>query len=115
MIDLMGDVQQKLDAAMHTTVSQAQDDLLVYFRGGSDIALGQGGKRYLELLSSLELLAFACAQGIADSATTHTYLRTLERTKVISLSFLKDLQRIVDSTAYEHLYSLLVEIQRREG
>lgn len=92
-------------------VEDAQKDVLDYYRGKRD-DLSPGATAFLDLLNSLDLLAFAVKSRMVDKAKTNEHIRTLVSPSLLSQSFLKEFQACCgDVFVYEHLYEYFIQLR----
>jgi hypothetical protein len=96
--------------AGYTPVEVAQQEVLDYY-SGSRPDLTAGAEGYLDLLNSLDLLAFAVQAGMVNKKKANEHIRTLISPSLLSQTFLKKFQKCCgDGAVYEHLYNYFVEL-----
>jgi hypothetical protein len=87
VLDLLRDVDAKSRDVIGHSVQYAKQAIITCYRDGND-ELPQGAMAYLALLSSLDLLAFATAKGLAEATLVNEHVETLLRPSAVSLNFL---------------------------
>jgi hypothetical protein len=89
-------------------IAAVQKNIIRAYKG--EAALTDDDKLYLVFLNSLDLLAFARAEGVADQKLVDRYIPTLLRSNTITVDFLNQFQACCsDRQVYEHLSALLQE------
>jgi hypothetical protein len=102
-------VNVALDRAWAFPMDLAQQQILDYWTGKT-ADLTEGAKAYLNLLTTLDLLALAVHKGIVDNALVAHYVKTLVNDQLLSQSYLKKLQDCCKNEhIYEDLYKYFVE------
>jgi hypothetical protein len=89
-------------------IGAVQNNIIRAYKG--EAALTDDDKLYLVFLNSLDLLAFARAEGVSDRKLIDRYIPTLLRSNTITVDFLRQFQECcTDHQVYEHLSALLQE------
>lgn len=103
-------VGSRLDAYNELAAKRDEEDLLALHCGRAT-QLTPSAKAFRALLDELDVTAYGIAQGVIHRATAVGHLKTLLRSDVVSLTFLRGLQSAcADPCVYEHLATLLVQV-----
>jgi hypothetical protein len=72
-------------------------------------------RRYMGLLSALDLLALARSHGAVDADITDDYVQSLMHESTVTEKFLREFQQCCgNEKAYEHLRQMLIEVGKKE-
>lgn len=100
-------VDDRVQAAWHSDPSEAQKNILAYYRGETTV-LPPAATAYLGLLNCLDMLALAVKHHVVADNIIDEHIATLISPELIPLSFLKDMQKCCrNPRVYEHLYGYL--------
>jgi hypothetical protein len=106
--DQFREIDGRLRDLWSADIAAVQKNIIRAYKG--EAALTDDDKLYLVFLNSLDLLAFARAEGVADQKLVDEYIPTLLRSNTITIDFLKQFQACCsDHQVYEHLSALLQE------
>lgn len=102
------EINVRLQALGGYEIADVQRELLRYYGHNRD-DLPPGGRLYLDLLDSLELLAFAVEERAVDKRIAVQYVCTILLSPMTPYVFLLDLQRCCgDGNVYGHLSRLIL-------
>ncbi len=102
------EINIRLQALGGYEMADVQRELLRYY-GHHRGDLPAGGRLYMDLLDSLELLAFAVEEKAVDRRIAIQYVRTILLSPMTPYVFLLDLQRCCgDENVYGHLSRLIL-------
>lgn len=111
VLEHLREIDRRVTEAVKARVSDAQAELLEYYRGQRKDLTGAASS-YMALLNSLDVLAFAAEKKLVDKEVAGEYLRTLLSPEVVTQTFLKEVQSCCgDIHVYEHLYKYFGEIR----
>lgn len=100
------EIDARLRDLWSADVQAVQRNIIRAYRG--EAALTDADKLYMVFLNSLDLLAFAREEGVADRELVDRYIPTLLRSSTITVGFLTEFQQCCgDHQVYEHLSALL--------
>jgi hypothetical protein len=100
------EIEARLQPLWNRDTERLQKDVLAYWRDSSQNP-SDGVAEYLAFLNSLDLLGLAYEAGVVNKKLIHAHIRTLLRSPMLTLTFVKDLQQCCkDEHVYEHLERL---------
>lgn len=107
-------IDERLQSAWPWDIVKAQEELIASYSGNKK-DLTEGGRAYLALLNSLELLAYARKKNLVNRKSTDDFIRTIINPRIVPLIFLEELQKCCeDNNVFAYLYAYSAKIQRQE-
>lgn len=105
------EIDNRIQQAWSVPSEVAQDEIIDYYRKKRK-DLTPGGKQYMALLNSLDILAFAVHKRLVSEKPINQYVKTLVSPNVLSLTFLKELRKCCgEDASYEHLYEYFTKLR----
>jgi hypothetical protein len=105
------EIETRLQRAWAFLVVDMRRDVLDYYRRDRD-DLTPGAQAFLALLNSLDLLAYGLQKRLVDPSLVDEWVKTVVSEKVLSQTFLRELQKCCgDEASYEHLYAYFTRLR----
>jgi hypothetical protein len=112
--EFLREVETRLQEAWAFPTEEMQREVLDYYRRDRR-DLTAGARAFLALLNSLDLLAYGLQKKLVDSTLIDEWVKTVVSENVLSLTFLRDLQKCCgDEASYEHLYAYFTKLRAAE-
>jgi hypothetical protein len=105
------EIETRLQKAWAFLTADMRRDILNYYRRERD-DLTPGAQAFLALLNSLDLLAYGLRKKLVDSRLVDEWVKTVVSERVLSQTFLRELQKCCgDEASYEDLYAYFTKLR----